>query len=99
MPLDMIVGASFTAVTDTFTVKGVIDCDPNASLATIVNAASVPFAFAAGVQYAVFAPSIVQFVLAFHAFVIVPIFNVPDVTVLTINAFTLLFVELELVSD
>ena len=27
-----------------------------------------------------------------------PIFNVPDVTDLTINAFTILFVELELVS-
>jgi hypothetical protein len=87
------VGISFCEVTNTFTVKGVADCANNASLPTIVNAASVPFAFAAGVQYAVFDGSIVQFEVALNGEA--PIFNVPDVNVLTINAFT---TEFELVS-
>ena len=61
-----------------------------------MNAESVPVAFADGVQYAVFDASIVQFEMLLNE--ISPIFNVPDVTDFTINAFTKLFVELELVS-
>ena len=90
------VGVSFTAVTNTFTVKGLLDSIPDASLATIVNAGNEPFAFALGLQYAVFAPSIVRFELTCQS--LTPIFNVPDVTDLTTNAFTVLFVEFELVS-
>ena len=89
-------GASFTAVTNTSTVKEVLDSIPDASLATIVNAGNKPFIFAPGLQYAIFATSIVQFEMSLNGLAF--IFNDPEITDLTINAFTTLFVEFEVVS-
>src|SRR5215211_6627778 len=85
------VGASLTAVTLTCTGTGVADSSPPSSLATTVNAPSVPLASCAPVQYALLVASIVSLVPTANAVAVpalVPISNVPLDTAFTTNAVT-----------
>ena len=83
---------SFTAVTATCTCTApVVDSAPLLSLATTVNAFSVPLASGAPVQYAWCVASTVSLVPAAHAVALpalVPISSVPLLTAVTTNAVT-----------